>query len=164
MAKRIEITIKESREELQKLVRSCAYYLRPRLKMLLALQGGLLTTQELVATLKVNKNSIAEWKKTYRASGLQALLQDQRGGNRPSILNGEQKRQLAAKLSHPKEGFTSYKQAQQWINETFSLAMNYFVVNQYLKRCFRTKLKVGRKSHVQKEALAAAAFKKPTHR
>jgi transposase len=160
MSERIVIVIKESKEELQGKVKGCAYHLRARIKMLLCLQGGVTTTKGLVGKLKVNKNSIADWKKAYREGGLAGLLQDQRGGNRPSILNTDQKRQLAAKLSNPKESFTSYKAAQQWINETFCLSMNYFVVNQYLKRCFGTKLKVGRKSHVQKEPLAQQAFKK----
>jgi transposase len=47
-----------------------------------------------------------------------------------------------------------------WINEKFNLDMNYQAVNKYLKRHFGTKLKVGRKSHVNKDENAAALFKK----
>ena len=48
----------------------------------------------------------------------------------------------------------------EWINKTFGLEMEYHAVNKYLKRNFKTKLKVGRKTHINKDDSAAALFKK----
>ena len=52
------------------------------------------------------------------------------------------------------DGFTSYKQAMDWINNTFGLQMEYHAVNKYLKRTFGTKLKVGRNTHINKHESA----------
>ena len=159
MAIRTTIKVSQTPEELKKLISKSSLHHRPRLKMLYHICCGITATEELVRRTKANKNSIAGWKNRYKSGGLEALLSDKRGGNRPAIVNEEQKKQIAKKLSDPREAFTSYKQAARWINDTFSLQMSYHAVNQYLKRSFGTKLKVGRKSHVQKDAAAEAVFK-----
>ena len=128
--------------------------------MLMAMVNGTTSTQELVFKTKSNRDSIRNWKNSYERGGLQGLLQDKRGGNRPALINAEQKAKLKEKLSNPKGGFTSYKQAVAWIDKNFGLSMNYHTVNKYLKRNFGAKLKVGRKTHINKDDNAAALFKK----
>ena len=129
--------------------------------MLLAIVNGITSTQQLVLKTKANRNSIAIWKNVYSEQGIDGLLQEARGGRRPSAISAGQKLQLEQKLSDPKGGFTSYKQAMDWINQTFGLQMEYHAVNKYLKRNFGTKLKVGRKTHINKDQNATALFKKP---
>ena len=129
--------------------------------MLLAIVGGITSTNDLAHKTKCNRDSIRKWKNIYRSKGLEGLLAEGRGGNRPSALDDKQKEELKMKLSNPKGGFTSYKQATEWINKTFDVDMNYHAVNMYLKRSFGTKLKVGRKTHVNKDENATALFKKP---
>lgn len=155
------ITVAESSEQLSKLVGKCTSSTRPRLKMLLAIVDGITSTNELAHKTKCNRDSIRKWKNIYQSKGLEGLLAEGRGGNRPSTLNDKQKEELEKKLSNPKGGFTSYKQATDWINKTFGVDMNYHAVNMYLKRSFGTKLKVGRKTHVNKDENATALFKKP---
>lgn len=128
--------------------------------MLLALVGGITSTNELAHKTKANRNSILNWKNIYRSQGLEGLLAEGRGGKRYGALNEQQKAMLQKKLSEAKGGFTSYKQATEWINTTFGVDMNYHAVNMYLKRNFGTKLKVGRKTHINKDDNAAALFKK----
>jgi|ERR1700733_1901236 len=160
MAKLQLISVKETPAELTKLLNKSEHSVKPRIKMLLAITQGIVSTQELVGKLKVNRNSILNWKRAYQLNGLQGLLEESRGGSRPAAINEKQKIELQRKLSNPKEGFTSYSQAVDWINETFGLQMNYHAVNKYLKRHFGTKLKVGRKTHINKDDNAAALFKK----
>lgn len=155
------ITVTESSEQLSKLVGKSTSSTKPRLKMLLAIVDGITSTNELAHKTKCNRDSIRKWKNIYRSKGLEGLLAEGRGGNRPSTLNDKQKEELEKKLSNPKGGFTSYKQATDWINKTFGVDMNYHAVNMYLKRSFGTKLKVGRKTHVNKDENATALFKKP---
>lgn len=162
MAQLALITVKESVEELQKLIKKSDLKFRPRLKMLFHIASGITSTEELVIKAKANRNSISTWKKRYLKGGIELLLSDKRGGNNPSSISSEQKLAIYEKLSNPIETFTSYKQAAEWINDTFSVQMSYHAVNQYLKRSFGTKLKVGRKSHVKKDEAAIAVFKKPT--
>ena len=154
------IEIKESVAELQQLLRKATIANRPRLKMLLLIQKGILSTQMLSAKTGVSSDTISNYKKLYIGAGLSALLTETRGGAKPSALRKEQCQVVEQRLSNPKGGFTSYQQAMQWINETFGLSMKYQAVNKYLKRHFHTKLKVGRKTHVQKNPLQTEAFKK----
>jgi transposase len=156
------ITVKETSEELSALIRNASSTSKPRLKMLLAITQGITSTQELAQGAKVNRDSIRKWKKKYIEGGLTGLLEDKRGGNNPSAITMEQKLQLEKRLSDPKGGFTSYKEAVGWINETFNLKMGYHATNKYIKRHFRVKFKVGRKTHINKDENAAALFKKTT--
>ena len=155
------ITVTETSEELLKMLGKSTPSGKPRLKMLLAIVNGTTSTNELSHKTKSNRDSIRNWKNTYRTKGLEGLLSEGRGGNRQGALNDSQKIALEKKLSNPKGGFTSYKQATDWINTTFGVNMNYHAVNMYLKRNFGTKLKVGRKTHVNKDENATALLKKP---
>jgi transposase len=154
------ITINETAEQLTKKLRSCTASARPKLKMLLAIVDGITSTSELADRTKSNRDSIRKWKNVYRSEGIKGLLKEGRGGKRHGILDEVQKLKLQKKLSEPKEGFTSYKQATEWINATFEVEMGYHAVNKYLKRNFGTKLKVGRKTHINKDENATALFKK----
>jgi transposase len=160
MAKLQTISVKESATELTKLIGNSSPAIKPRLKMLLAIANGITATNELTAKAKSNRESIRQWKNIYSQNGIVGLLEDNRGGKRHGAINEKQKIELHKKLSDPKGGFTSYKQAAAWINKTFEVDMNYHAVNMYLKRNFGTKLKVGRKTHIQKDDSAAALFKK----
>lgn len=155
-----KITIKESKEELTALLQKSTTATKPRIKMLLAILGGITSTQELVFKTKSNRDSIRNWKNTYRDKGIEGLLGETRGRKQPGAIGPKEKLQLQKKLSDSKGGFTSYKQAMDWINKTFGLQMEYQAVNKYLKRNFGTKLKVGRKTHINKDDSAAALFKK----
>jgi len=155
-----QITVKETPDQLNNLLKKSADSIKPRIKMLLAVVNGTTSTQELVVKTKSNRNSISNWKNTYRQKGIEGLLEDDRGGRRPAAINAKQKLQLQQKLSDPKGEFASYKEAMEWINKTFGLEMEYHAVNKYLKRNFKTKLKVGRKTHINKDDSAAALFKK----
>lgn len=154
------IAVKESKEVLQKVLVGCSASIRPRLKMLLLLLKGIMSNTALGAKVGVNRNCIASWKQRYEKGGLLALVEEKRGGNRVGAINKDVHTQIQQRLSDPKGGFTSYKQAMEWINERFGLQMKYKTVNQYLHYHFHTKLKAGRKSHVQKDPLAGQAFKK----
>ena len=128
--------------------------------MLLSILAGTTSTQELVLKTKANRDSIRNWKNTYRDKGIEGLIGETRGRKQPGAIGPKEKLQLQKKLSDPKGGFTSYNEAVEWINKTFGLQMEYHAVNKYLKRNFGTKLKVGRKTHVNKDENAAALFKK----
>lgn len=161
MAKPIEISVTESVETLKKRLTNAPTHHRPRLKMLFLIAQGTHANPILAAKTGASLRSIIRWKQTYAAGGLQALLSDKRGGDRRSSFSEQDKEKLSQKLSDPKDAFTSFGQAQQWIKENLGVAMNYHAVNKYLKRNFGARLKVGRKSHVKKDAEAVAFFKKP---
>jgi transposase len=67
-------------------------------------------------------------------------------------------------LHTAKEGFRSFIEIQQWLQTECGVAMQYHAVNKYVKRKFGARLKVSRKSHVQKSPAAEAVFKKPVRK
>jgi hypothetical protein len=69
---------------------------------------------------------------------------------------------IEKRLSSPTEGFKSYIEAQQWINEHLGLETGYQAARHYLRLYFGTKLKVGRKSHIKKAPANEAVFKNAT--
>jgi transposase len=161
MSIRVAITVNETAEELKKHLGKASLHQRPRIKMLLLILKGESSTSGLAAATGANTDSIANWKKKYNSGGLDALLHDARGGDFRSGLTDDQKERIRQKVFEPTDALTSYKQAQTWLKETLEVEKNYHAVNKYLKRNFGVKLKVGRKSHVNKDEAAIAVFKKP---
>lgn len=110
----------------------------------------------------MSSNTIQTWRKEYKTGGLTLLLADERGGKKAAQITPEMHKQIEKRLNNPKEGFKGFKDAQQWINKTFGLSMEYQATYKYLTRKFGAKLKVPRKSHIHQDAAAIAVFKKPT--
>lgn len=161
MSATISISLKESLGDLKSLHPDTAAHLRPRLKMLMAIAKGATSAAVLAAKAGVSTESIRVWKKKYLAGGLDALLNEGRGGDKRSGITVDQRGQIAAKLSNPRGALRSYKEAQAWLKDELGIEKEYHALNKYLKRNFGTKLKVGRKSHVKKDEAAVAVFKKP---
>jgi transposase len=162
MAKSISIQVEESVEEL-KTIRNrqgLSAHLRVRLKMLILMLEGVNSVKDLSARTGANRDSILGWKHLYNKGGLTALLSEGRGGDMRSGITAAQKEQIADKLNSPKNSLRTYKEAQQWLKEELGIDKSYHAVNAYLKRNFGTKLKVGRKSHTQKDETATADYKK----
>lgn len=128
--------------------------------MLLLVAGGTTETAKLSAKTGASASAILCWKKRYNSGGLQYLLSDRRGGDYCSGWSAAHKQLIAQKIHDPENGFTTYGQAQQWMADELGVVKNYQAVNKYLKRNFGTKLKVGRKSHLKKDAQAVETFKK----
>lgn len=162
MAKAMELKVKESLTELKKKQRQSAAHLTTRIQMLILVKEEKQKTKRgLGDALGVSSNTIQTWRKEYKAGGLALLLADGRGGKKPAQITPAIHRQIEKRLNNPKEGFKSFKEAQQWINRTFGLSMEYQAAHKYLKRKFGAKLKAPRKSHIHKDAAAIAVFKKP---
>jgi hypothetical protein len=54
----------------------------------------------------------------------------------------------------------AYVELQQWVDEEYIKGINYHTLNKHVKRKYKAKIKVARRSHVSKDAQAAEAFKK----
>jgi transposase len=161
MAKALEIKIKESLSELKQLQKAHPKK-RVRIQMLVLIKEGKHQTKDgLAEALGVSNKSIHIWRSNYLKGGIDLMLEDNRGGYKAAQITPAMSLRIEKRLSNPKEGFKSYVEAQRWINEQFSLKMEYQAVNKFLKRKFDTKLKVARKSHIDKNAADEAVFKKP---
>jgi transposase len=161
MAKALEVKVKESLTELRQFQKTQPNK-RSRIQMLVLIKEGKQQTKDgLAEALGVSNKSVHSWRSNYLKGGIELMLKDKRGGNKVAQITPSMSVRIEKRLSNPKEGFKSYVEAQQWINEHFGLKMEYQAVNKFLKRKFNTKLKVARKSHIDKNAADEAVFKKP---
>jgi transposase len=161
MANALEVRVKESLTELKQLQKTQPNK-RSRIQMLILIKEGKQQTKDgLALALGVSNKSVHTWRGNYLKGGIELMLKDKRGGNKVAQITPSMSARIEKRLSNPKEGFKSYVEAQQWINEHFGLKMEYQAVNKFLKRKFNTKLKVARKSHIDKNAADEAVFKKP---
>jgi transposase len=163
MALAKQIIVKETEQELKALMRKQPVYLRNRLEMLLVLKKSEvpLSKEALARILKINHNTAQKWRTKYLSGGIDALLSDGRIGFKPSIISAELHQAIEERLHSPKDAFTSYVDLMQWITENYiPEGINYQTINSYVKRKFGAKIKVARKSHINKSELAVDSFKK----
>lgn len=163
MANSKNILVTESEEELRKLKIKQPAHLKKRIEMLLILKKSevSLSKNELSTLLKINHNTAQSWRNLYCKNGIDGLLTYGRIGFKPSIISSELHKALEVRLNSSKDAFTSYVDLIQWITDNYMPnGINYQTINSYVKRHFKAKLKVARKSHIKKDHQAVESFKK----
>lgn len=163
MAKSKKILVKESEEELRKLKIKQPAHLKKRIEMLLVLKKSedSLSKIELSNILKINQNTAQTWRNMYFKKGLDGLLIYGKIGFKPSLISPELHAAIEVRLKSPKDAFTSYIDLIAWITDNYmSEGIKYQTINSYVKRNFKAKLKVARKSHIKKNENAVESFKK----
>ena len=163
MAKSKIILVKESEEELRKLKIKQPAHLKKRIEMLLILKRSedSLSKIALSNIMKINQNTAQTWRNMYFKDGLDGLLVYGKIGFKPSLITPELHAAIEARLKSPKDAFTSYIDLIAWITENYMpQGVNYQTINSYVKRNFKAKLKVARKSHIKKDENAVESFKK----
>jgi len=164
MLRPLSFIIKESLPELRLLQRQHPGRYRV-LQMLITLKKqGPLSKDRLSILTGASDKSIHIWRRHYISGGIEQLLKENRGGKKPAKITSAVHDKLAKRLNSPKEGFRSFIEIQQWLLQEFGIEMQYHAVNKYVKRRFGARLKVSRKSHVQKSPADEAVFKKPTRK
>lgn len=119
-----------------------------------------LTKYELAELVGVNHNSITSWRKKYESGGLPIVLQHKQGGKRRQVIDNTTHKAIKKRLTSPKEGFRSYKELQGWVKANYIEDIKYITVLKYVQQHFGAKLKMARKSHINKDDKAIEAFKK----
>ena len=106
------------------------------------------------------RHTIGKWFSHYREQGLTACLQLEMGRKPGSVISGLALQELQQKLSSTTDYFTSYKQIQQWLQEKHGIPLSYEHVHRFVRYYLKAKLKVVRKSNLQKNAVKEGKFKK----
>jgi len=96
----------------------------------------------------------------YETRGIQGLLEQTRGGKRREIITPLAHTAIEKRLKNPLDAFVSFEELRRWVDEHYIPGIKYVTLNAYVKRHFGAKLKVARKSHVQKDPASTEAFKK----
>ena len=164
MLQPLSFPIKENLTELRKLQKQFPRKYKA-IQMLIAVkQKGALSKDALAAMVGASDRSIQTWRSNYITGGMAQMLVDNRGGKKPGKITAAVHQQLSKRLHNPQQGFRSFIEIRQWLLNEFSIAMEYHAVNKYVKRKFGARLKVSRKSHVQKSPADEAVFKKPVRK
>lgn len=162
MANALSLSIKETKQQLQALLKKQPASLRSRIVMLLTIKKSEtpLSKKELAQLVGVNPNSIQSWRTLYRKKGINALLTHRRGGKRREVITPSAHKAIEKRLRSPEQAFGSFKELQEWVEKHYIKGIKYVTINAYVKRHFGAKLKVARKSHINKSEQAIADFKK----
>ncbi len=163
MARAKNILVKQSSKELKQLLKEQRKpSMRHRILMLHQIKQSdvALSKNELADLVGVNPNSIQKWRKLYEAKGIEGLLEQNRGGKRREVITPVAHVAIEKRLKNPSDAFVSFEELRRWVDEHFIPGIKYVTLNAYVKKHFGAKLKVARKSHVQKDLKAVDAFKK----
>ena len=160
MGRTSELVIKESAEELRIFMkRQSLSKNRDRLLALLHLKENTYSTRDLLCQhLGYSKRSLERWLTTYRTTGLKSLMLREERERKSYIISDEIDEALAKRVNDSEVGFSSYREAQQWVCTEYGLDLKYNTIREYLIRYYKTKIKTPRKSHTKKDAQAVEAF------
>jgi transposase len=164
MGKYTTIIVKEEIEELKSLrTREKNHRLKTRIQsLILTKENKFKTREELANHLGVGVSSLYRWTEVYKESGIEAMLKISNGGLRRKSITKEVHQGLEEKLKDSTKPLLGYFDAQQWVQDTYSIEYKYNTLRTYMIRNFKTKLKTPRKSHYKKDEQAIEAFKKNT--
>lgn len=158
------IQVKESVNELKKLLKSASRLIFPRIRMLLEIKkheaSGGISKRMLADAISVNHNSIQTWRTLYEKGGIEHLMKYTKNEGRPTILTAQEHQAIKDKLNDSKNGLRGYVELLDWVESTFKKEIKYNTLLKYANREFGARVKVARKSHVKKDPEAVSAFKK----
>lgn len=163
MANPLNIEVRETIEELKKLLKRAKPMMVPRIQMLIEIKKNSpdgISKRELAERIGVNHNSIQSWRKIYLKNGIEMLLSNKMKGNRPAIITEQEHQYIENILKNPTNGLRGYKELLTWVEKEFQKEVKYNTLFKYCTRHFGSKIKVARKSHVKKDMQAVDTFKK----
>lgn len=161
MARPLKIEISESVEYLEKSLRHArTASQKEKLQMLWWLKSGQVKQhQQLSHRLGRDGSTISRWLQKYRRGGLIELLAEKNSSGKPWKIDGEILEQLQVQLQQP-EGFQSYGEIQQWLEQRFGTAVKYKTVHKTVRYRLNAKLKAPRPQSIKQDQQAVSQFKK----
>ena len=155
--------LKETIQELKDLRRKTKNHrLKTRLLYLIIKDDPRYPTLDSISQqLDVSVSSLRRWRITYQTKGLSHLLTISNGGKRREVVTSDIHKGLEKKVNDSVDPLLGYNHAVEWVKEKYGIVLKYNTLRTYMKRHFKTKLKVPRKSHYKKDDEAVQLFKKP---
>lgn len=157
-----EIKVKEGKKELIRLMKKSKPLFIPRVRMLLEINKSdkPLSKMALADRVGVDPNSIQTWRKHYGEGGLEKMLSHKMNASRPSVFSRDEHDAIKVKLKNPTNGLQGYKELQEWLEKKFDRKVRYNTLLKYCVANFGSKVKVARKSHINKDGEKVFALKK----
>ena len=134
MARPLQLTIVESREELERRLDAQTTAIgKERLQMLYWLKLGIVSNrQDLVKLLHKSEATITRWLGMYKSGGLRTLLEVKHAPGNPSSIPVEAVSRLKERLKQA-QGFSSYGQVQQWLEQECGVTAAYHTVHSLVR-------------------------------
>lgn len=141
MSRPLQITIDETVLELEKLLKfKMTASKKERLQMLYWLKiGKVKTRQEVAQLLHRSEATITRWLKSYRESGLNALLKDKHAPGRKGVISKVAIAKLQERLRQP-QPFKTYKEIHTWLQYECGVKASYKTVHKLLRYKLKVKL------------------------
>jgi transposase len=164
MGRKSKLVVQESELELKKLIsKQIKDKNKDRLKSLLFIKTNKFETRELLSLhLGYHIRTMEKWLAKYKEGGLKDMLIPNYLERKSNIVTSEMHKGLSNRVHDSENGFSSYVEAQNWVEQEFGVKMNYHWLREYMIKRFKTKIKQPRKSHVKKNEQAIEAFLKTT--
>lgn len=125
--------------------------------------GKVETITKAAELLGVHRITVQRWWKKYKQGGLKQLLKKSPKTGRPPAIPHEVIQGIEKQLSREQEGFTSYKEIQNWVKNQYQLDLKYSTLHHQVYSRMKAKLKVPRPSSIKKDPQASSDFKKNYH-
>ena len=152
--------IKESEAELETLIRQSQNSKdKERLQVLYLLKAKQLKVQEAAQVIGKHRGTVHRWLSRYSQGGIDALLSFKYSPGRKSKLPLWAIEALEKQLQQP-QGFKSYRQIQQWLDESLGLEVQYATVHRLVRYQLQGKLKVPRTTNPKQDRQRFDEFKK----
>lgn len=130
-----------------------------RLDCLILLKSGFYTDlKDLSTDLCISLSTVRRWLNKYRLLGLDEYLKKDMRKRSSSIITPEIHDGLKSRLEDPLNSFNGFWDAQQWVNETYGVQVNYKTLWSYITDKLSGRIKVPRKSNIKKDKEAEAEF------
>ena len=158
-----QLVVKETLRELKSLLKKATPLIAPRLRALIEIKNNEKTgisKRDLAKLVGVDPNSIQTWRTLYSKGGIKAIQKHGKTGNRPSVFSKEEHQAIEVKLKNPTNGLRGYAELLTWVEHEFKKQVKYNPLMNYSIKNFGSKIKVARKSHINKDIEAVATFKK----
>lgn len=162
MSLRQSIIIKESLEELSSLKKKQINFKSIQKVQLLEVikKSPKVLRSKSARAVGVSTRTQERWLKTYQENGIEVLIAKQKSSKKSSIITDEIHQGLHKRVYSSNDCFRGYWDAQQWVQDTYGVAVTYFNLRAYMIKHFKTKLKKPRKSHYKKDKQAYESFLK----
>ncbi|MEH2293577.1 helix-turn-helix domain-containing protein [Nostoc sp.] len=161
MGRCFNLYISESAEYLSKsLKKARTGFEKERLQMLWWMKTGQVTQhKELSQRLSRDGSTVTRWLQRYRQGGLKELLEVKPAPGATPKIQGEILKKLVARLECS-EGFSSYGQIVEWLEQAFHLQVKYKTVYRLVHYQLKATLKVPRPVSKDQDEQAVSLFKK----
>jgi transposase len=157
------LKVKETKKEIEHLLKQSIPFIGQRLRVLLIMKqnedAGI--SRRAVAKLAgVDPNSVQKWRAMYLNFGIEGLVKHRKTGFKPSVFNASEHAMLETKFNNAQDGLQGYVELKDWIENETGKRFNYNTLLYYCIRNFKSSVKVARKSHIKKDKGPGATFKK----